>query len=219
MLDPAMMISQLLHLDNPTYQARPIFIPHYSTALLNIGWTALCDEIGIDYVSPEGESREVIKKIACAPLVLTESMHGAILADAYRTPWVAIEMSDSFNKFKWNDWAGSLNLTLKYHDVLYDLRPVGNLIKRLIESRQRRPNSDTKSTTKIEGNRQNTPQQDRRQLRFLIEGASPLLRIILKRRLKAALRGPSMLSEQSVLSKRQSAFAELCSRVADEYSQ
>jgi succinoglycan biosynthesis protein ExoV len=38
-------------------------------------------------------------------------MHGAILADAFRVPWIAVSSSRSINSFKWNDWARSLGVT------------------------------------------------------------------------------------------------------------
>ena len=47
--------------------------------------------------------------------VVSEAMHGAILADAFRIPWTAIRLhSDRYEGrtagFKWRDWAFSLEL-------------------------------------------------------------------------------------------------------------
>ena len=55
-------------------------------------------------------NEKVGRMIAAADLVIAESMHAAILADAFRVPWVAVTTSDAINSFKWNDFVQSLGL-------------------------------------------------------------------------------------------------------------
>jgi hypothetical protein len=37
-------------------------------------------------------------------------MHGAIIADTFRVPWVPISTRPSINTFKWLDWSESMGL-------------------------------------------------------------------------------------------------------------
>lgn len=112
-----------------------IFIPHYTSASVAIGWARVCEGAGLRYVSPGDESHAVIRAIAEARLVVTESMHGAILADAFRVPWVAVRFSDKFNEYKWNDWAAGLGMSVAPYDLLGPMRRPFDLAA----SRLRRP--------------------------------------------------------------------------------
>ncbi len=43
-------------------------------------------------------------------------MHGAIVADAYRIPWIGVDMY-GVNKFKWQDWMLSLELDVPLYKL------------------------------------------------------------------------------------------------------
>ena len=68
-IDPAVLIS-----DDPDFAdlqtaGPPIFIPHHRS-LDRHPWKDLCEGVGIEFVSPGGESKSVIRAIAQAPLVI-----------------------------------------------------------------------------------------------------------------------------------------------------
>lgn len=103
-VDPAVLVA-----DMPEFQSLPkihgrSFVPHWESAVAGL-WPSVCATAGLHYIDPRGEAKDVIRAIAQSELIVAESMHGAILADAFRVPWVAVATSDSINSFKWRDWA------------------------------------------------------------------------------------------------------------------
>ena len=108
-IDPAVLVADLPAFQNIPKSPRPIFVPHHASAH-RMDWARLCNKAGVDYVSPEGGAKEVIAKIAAAPLVIAESMHAVILADAFGVPWVGVSISHLFNGAKWLDWADSVGV-------------------------------------------------------------------------------------------------------------
>ena len=57
---------------------------------------------------------------------MTEALHGAIVADALRVPWIAVKLFDHIIEFKWRDWCRSLGLNyspLLLTRLLSDSRP------------------------------------------------------------------------------------------------
>ena len=109
-VDPAVMVTDMPEFQTIAKTGGAVFVPHWESTIGGL-WPQLCALAGIGYVDPCGEAKNVIRQIAGADLVIAESMHAAILADAFRVPWVAVSTSDSINSFKWTDWAQSLGLT------------------------------------------------------------------------------------------------------------
>lgn len=93
----------------PVYRSETVFIPHHRS-LLNRPWADAAAEAGMTFVSPEWPVEEIFEHLARAKLVLTEAMHGAIVADALRIPWIPLAISPALDEFKWRDWLGSLEL-------------------------------------------------------------------------------------------------------------
>lgn len=111
-VDPAVMVA-----DMPEFRAVPkvhdaLFVPHWESTVGGL-WPAVCRAAGLAYVDPCGDAKTVIAAIAGARLVVAESMHAAILADALRVPFVAVTTSRNVNGFKWQDWASSLGLAYR----------------------------------------------------------------------------------------------------------
>ncbi|MBL8660786.1 MAG: polysaccharide pyruvyl transferase family protein [Rhodospirillales bacterium] len=112
--DPATIIPHLTRFSHPSRtrgKSGTAFVPHcHSDAERIYDWERICDGAGLSYISPRGPSHEIIKAISCCDAVMTESMHAAIIADAFRVPWKPVSLVDNFNKFKWEDWASTLDL-------------------------------------------------------------------------------------------------------------
>jgi succinoglycan biosynthesis protein ExoV len=88
------------------------FIPHHKTAE-NSNWRAVCEAAGLRYINPEQKPEEVMRQIAGCRSVIAESMHGAILADAFRVPWMPVVLSRGILPFKWCDWSASLGINYR----------------------------------------------------------------------------------------------------------
>ncbi|MFS8053397.1 polysaccharide pyruvyl transferase family protein [Rhizobium sp. BR 317] len=109
-VDPAVMVTEMPEFKNLPKTNRRTFVPHWESAAAGI-WPEICKTVGLSYLDPRGEAKAVIREIATSELIVAESMHGAILADAFRVPWIAVSTSRAINSFKWNDWAHSLGVT------------------------------------------------------------------------------------------------------------
>lgn len=87
-----------------------VFIPHVRSGWTSgIGLSRICRDLSIGYLAPDAPFETFIETIRSARLVITEAMHGAILADTLRTPWVPVEFLHH-HRFKWQDWFASIEL-------------------------------------------------------------------------------------------------------------
>jgi succinoglycan biosynthesis protein ExoV len=109
-IDPAVLVTEMPEFRNVAKSGRQTFVPHWESAAVGL-WPDICKTVGLSYLDPRGEAKSVIREIAQSSLVIAESMHGAILADAFRVPWVPVSTSPSINSFKWNDWAQTVGVT------------------------------------------------------------------------------------------------------------
>lgn len=111
-IDPAIMVTDMPDFQSIHKRYRKSFIPHWESALYGM-WPEVAANVGLHYIDPCGEAKAVIRQIAESEFIVAESMHGAILADAFRVPWVAVTTSTNINSFKWNDWAQTLGVHYK----------------------------------------------------------------------------------------------------------
>ena len=115
-IDPAVMVADMPEFAGLSKTHRRSFVPHWESAIAGL-WPEVCATVGVNYIDPRGEAKAVIAEIARSELIIAESMHGAILADAFRVPWVAVSTSRNINSFKWNDWAGTLGVSYRPRHV------------------------------------------------------------------------------------------------------
>lgn len=108
-IDPAALLPEHPDFRDIPRTGRPVFVPHMASVRRQ-DWARLCPKAGVDYVSPEADAHSVIRRIAGAPLVIAESMHAAIIADAFGTPWHGVSVSHRFNGSKWLDWSDSVGV-------------------------------------------------------------------------------------------------------------
>lgn len=88
-------------------------IPHHGSSEETNRWAVIADRLKINYIDPGKSPNQVISDILESELIITEAMHGAILADTLRVPWTAYTTDRNRHEFKWMDWCASLNLEHK----------------------------------------------------------------------------------------------------------
>lgn len=115
-IDPAVMVAEMPEFRHLPKAHKKSFVPHWESAIAGL-WPEVCNTVGINYIDPRGDAKEVIAEIARSELIIAESMHGAILADAFRVPWVAVTTSTNINNFKWNDWTNTVGVTYRPRQV------------------------------------------------------------------------------------------------------
>jgi len=126
--DGAILLSDYFPLKPGVKKSGTVFIPHVNTGwLCQKGFQQICEELGWLYLSPDAQFDEFIETIQNASLVLTEAMHGAILADTMRTPWLPINFMHH-NAFKWQDWFSSIEEPYQSHSLkplFWDVKKAG----------------------------------------------------------------------------------------------
>lgn len=105
--DPAILTATL---PAPAKREGTIFIPHWETAADDDTLGPRLAEIGIRLVDPRWRVERVLSEINASTFVMAEALHGAVVADALRVPWIPIYTQHVY-LFKWFDWAASMELT------------------------------------------------------------------------------------------------------------
>lgn len=206
--DPACMVTTMPEFSSlPRGTGGTIFIPHRSTARLDLNWDRIGRQAGLRVVLPSGEAHAVISKIAGAELVMTESMHGAIFADAFRVPWIPIRISNEFNNFKWNDWADSVEVQMQIQDALALPRRLWFLLqstKARLRSFKMTPSvsQSTKTPAAAARNPADLGDAGRKRVKELAKSLAPILEIAVSRDLKRASRVAPHLSQNGIVEDR-----------------
>lgn len=122
--DGAMLLNTL-DLPPVTQKGGTAFMPHWqSTSFWD--WEKVCSSLGLTYIDPRGAVQDVLLTIRSSSLLITEALHGAIVADAFRVPWVAVRAYRSVLESKWQDWCRSLDMVYEPVRVppLYSARSI-----------------------------------------------------------------------------------------------
>ncbi|KAB0680293.1 polysaccharide pyruvyl transferase family protein [Aureimonas leprariae] len=113
--DTAILIAR--HWRNSFPKTIPVsFMPHYQSIGRGF-WERVCKLAGVHFLNPRLPVEQVLEEICRSQMVITEAMHGAIVSDALRVPWVAITPVDATHRMKWYDWAEALDVSLRPHTL------------------------------------------------------------------------------------------------------
>jgi succinoglycan biosynthesis protein ExoV len=89
------------------------FMPHFES-LARGAWPAAAAAAGVTLIDPRGPPCLILRQIAGCRVLLSEALHGVIVADALRVPWVALTPVAPIHRAKWQDWAESVDLTVRF---------------------------------------------------------------------------------------------------------
>jgi succinoglycan biosynthesis protein ExoV len=114
--DPAALIVRLdQRVDTPGLRVRHAFMPHWQSEPDE--WKLVCATAGVGFIDPRSPIDEVLQALRRTDLLITEAMHGAIVADALRIPWVATRTRQAIKSFKWEDWCQSMGIDYCPYDL------------------------------------------------------------------------------------------------------
>lgn len=108
--DPAILIKRIFPIRERVAYNLPIsYMPHHVSCDF-ANWPEICEMAGLQYLDPRGDVSETLHKIRNSRMVIAEAMHGAIVADALRVPWLAVKAYSHILDFKWLDWCESIGV-------------------------------------------------------------------------------------------------------------
>jgi succinoglycan biosynthesis protein ExoV len=111
--DPAILLPTALNLVSPNLLTRGGggigFMPHFESAERG-AWRQAAGIAGIRLIDPRDPLPDILKALASCDLLLSEALHGVIVADAMRIPWIAIRPRAPIHRAKWFDWSATMDL-------------------------------------------------------------------------------------------------------------
>jgi succinoglycan biosynthesis protein ExoV len=218
--DGACLVAELPRFENTAeHRTDTIFVPHRLTAKLALNWGAIEQRADLKVVLPQDDAVSVIKRIRDARLVIAESMHGAIIADAFRVPWIPVAISHHFNTFKWQVWADSMEVELRLNEALRLPRNAYFILRnqrqklRNLRRTQTGPNQKPVQSTAPFENPNYLDKTERDSVKTLIARLAPVVEHLLARDLRRLARQRPSLSSDSVLAGRKDRMRECINAV------
>jgi succinoglycan biosynthesis protein ExoV len=92
------------------------FMPHFESAIRG-AWLDVALSAGVTLIDPRGDPLGIIAAIGKCRVMISEALHGIIVADALRVPWIAIQPLAPIHRPKWFDWAETLGLSVAFHTM------------------------------------------------------------------------------------------------------
>lgn len=92
------------------------FMPHFESIDRGV-WAQAAAMTGITLIDPRDPPASILARMASCRLILCEALHGAIVADALRIPWVPLRPLVPIHRPKWQDWSAGMGLRLRFAHI------------------------------------------------------------------------------------------------------
>ncbi|MDB5403473.1 MAG: hypothetical protein JWQ55_5491 [Rhodopila sp.] len=113
--DPAVLVPPALGLEAAAGQDIG-FMPHFESAAWG-AWQQAADRAGVRLIDPRGAPLAILQAIGACKLLLSEALHGVIIADALRVPWIATRPLARVHRPKWCDWADTMAVRPRFRSL------------------------------------------------------------------------------------------------------
>jgi len=115
--DGALLLPRLIDIPAPNLEHDYGYMPHVGSLDLYDDWKSVVESVGIHFIDPTKDPISVLTEMKKCKVIMTEAMHGAIICDAIRIPWIPIVSNKNINAFKWKDYLETVNLTYAPHHI------------------------------------------------------------------------------------------------------
>jgi succinoglycan biosynthesis protein ExoV len=129
-VDPAILAADYCAAVDASIVRSPAYMSHCAS-VENADWAELCEDLGLRFIDPRWPVERVLYELGRTSTLFTEALHGAILAEAFRIPWVPMKSSPAILDVKWEDWCRSIGLDYKPESLPALWKPPGTAVGRL----------------------------------------------------------------------------------------
>lgn len=88
------------------------FMPHFESVARD-AWVRAAALAGVTVIDPRDPPLVVLDAVRRCRVLMSEALHGVIVADALRVPWVALRPLAPVHRAKWADWSDTMGLTVR----------------------------------------------------------------------------------------------------------
>jgi succinoglycan biosynthesis protein ExoV len=89
------------------------FIPHFESAARG-AWGQAADLAGVRMIDPRDKPEHILAAMTTCRLIISEALHGIIVADALRIPWIPVRPLVRIHRRKWFDWSATLGVKPRF---------------------------------------------------------------------------------------------------------
>lgn len=109
--DPAILLRRMPW-PRQTKQYPVSYMPHWES--IDRGhWPLACAQADVHFIDPTAPVEQVVAELLASELLIAEAMHGAIVADALRIPWISVQPQLQMHNPKWLDWCASVDVAYR----------------------------------------------------------------------------------------------------------